>query len=269
AENSNEDSEKKEVLTTLEQRMQKTISVEFRNESIDNVISMMAKYADIDIIKSSEVEAEVTATLTDVPLEEALNNILAAHGYSYITSKNLIRIVPLKDITERVERLVTRIYRITYADVTEVEAALKKFISKQGSLSSSPATSNIIVTDTESRIKAIDVFISEIDRITPQILVEVRIYDITTDEDFDLGIEWNVGRNSTELASVTVPDSTSFGVGEDTTPGGARETRTRTHTPFIAGSYDEIVGGSIRFGLLNDAVDIDIALNILHEQDFA
>ncbi len=110
-------------------------------------------------------------------------------------------------------------------------------------------------------------------------MIEVRIYDITTDEDFDLGVEWNIGRNSTERTSlgsaVTAADSTSYGVGEDSTPGdtsataGARETRTRTSTPFVAGSYDELTGGSIRLGLLNDAVDIDIALNILHEQDFA
>jgi len=277
AENGNEDSGKKEILTTLEQRMQKTISVEFRGESIDNVISMMAKYADIDIIKSPEVEAEVTATLTDVPLEEALNNILAAHGYGYITSKNLIRIVPLKEITERVERLVTRIYRITYADIAEVEAALKKFISKGGSLSSNPGTSNIIVTDTESRIKAIDTFIAEIDRITPQILVEVRIYDITTDEDFDLDIPWDVARN-TPITTIDIDEVTTTSTGVKTTDTTTKETKTvwrdngttyRKSKPFIGGSYDETEGGSIRFGLLNDVIDIDFVLSILHEQDYA
>ena len=230
AEESNEDSGKKEILTTLEQRLQKPISVKFVEEEIDNVIEMMASYADVDIIKSPDVEAKVTATLTDVPLEEALNNILAIHGCGYIMSQNLIRIVPLKEITQIPEKQVTRIYRITYADILQVEAALKNFISKGASLSSSPATSNIIVTDVESRIKAIDTFISEIDRITPQILVEVRIYDITTDEDFDLGIEWNAGRNNVgskretldrttgAYTPVLVPDSTSFGIGTDPSP---------------------------------------------------
>ena len=45
-------------------------------------------------------------------------------------------------------------------------------------------------------VKAIDTFIDEIDRITPQVLVEVRIYDITTNEGFDLGIDWLAGRNA-------------------------------------------------------------------------
>jgi type IV pilus assembly protein PilQ len=269
----------KEILTELEQQMRKRISVNFSNTPIDDVLRIIADQANMNIIKSPKVVGEVTATLTDVPLEEVLNNILTSHGYGYVVDKNMIRVAPIEDITTVDERLAHKIYRIYYANVTEVEKALSKFISQRGSLSSSPATSNIIVTDTETKIKAIDKFIEEIDRITPQILIEVRIYDITTDEDFDLGVEWNVGRNNTERTSlgsaVTAADSTSYGVGEDSTPGdtsasaGARETRQRTSTPFVAGSYDELTGGSIRFGLLNDAVDIDIALNVLHEQDFA
>ncbi|MBA7484291.1 Type IV pilus biogenesis and competence protein PilQ [subsurface metagenome] len=262
----------KEILTELEQQMQKRISVNFSNTPIDDVIRIIADQANMNIIKSPKVVGDVTATLTEVPLEEVLNNILTLHGYSYVVDRNMIRVAPLEDIATVDERLISRTYRIYYADVTEIEKALSKFVSKRGSLSFSPATSNIIVTDTETKIKAIDKFIEEIDRITPQILVEVRIYDITTDEDFDLGIEWNVGRNSTERTSVTVPDSTSFGVGMDTTVGDSTSTRgerQRTSTPFVAGSYDELTGGSIRFGILNDAVDIDIALNILHEQDFA
>jgi len=259
AENGNENSEKKEVLTTLEQRMQKPISVEFRGESIDNVIAMMAKYADVDIIKSPEVEAEVTATLTDVPLEEALGNILAAHGFGYITSKNLIRIVPLEEITERPERLVTRIYRITYADVTEVEAALKKFISRDASLSSNPGTSNIIVTDTESRIKAIDVFIAEIDRITPQILVEARIYDISSTDKLDLGIEWQAGRNTVYN---TTSGTGTIGVNPTKSTGGVSSRR----DPFMTGVFSGATGktsgttGALRVGWLNAAIDVDLLL---------
>jgi type IV pilus assembly protein PilQ len=293
AENGDEDSKQKEVWgpaeqgpsTALEQRLQKTISIDFRNTPIEDVIRIMAEQADVDIITSPNVIGNVTATLTNVPLGEALSNILAAHGYGCVIDKNMIRIAPLGEIAQKDEILESRVYRITYADITEVEKALQKFISKRGSLSSNKGTSNIIVTDTESTIKAIDTFIGEIDRMTPQVLVEVRIYDITTDENYDLGIEWNAGRNSTEretldpttgtYTGVLIPDSTSFGVGEDSTPGditkaaGARGTTTRTSSPFVAGSYDESTGGSIRLGLLNDAVDIDIALNILHEQDFA
>jgi type IV pilus assembly protein PilQ len=250
----------KEVLTTLEQRMQKKISVDFRNTPIEDVLRIMADQADIDIVKSPTVTGNVTATLTNVPLEEALNNILAAHGYGYVTGQNMIRIAPLAEITEKSEMLTSRIYRITYANVEDVEKALKKFLSPRGSLSSNPGTSNIIVTDTESKIKAIDTFIEEIDRITPQILVEARIYDITSKDRLDLGIEWQAGRNTTYSGS---------GVTGITTVG---TNPTKDRDPFTTGVFSgttneaENTTAALRFGWLNSGVDIDVLLKAEQEK---
>jgi type IV pilus assembly protein PilQ len=253
AENDSEREEKKEILTALEQRMQKRIDkLEFREEEIDNVITMIARYADIDIIKSPDVTGMITATLTDVPVGEALNNILAAHDFGYIKSEHMIRIVPIKEITEIPERLVNRIYWITYADVEEVAKTLTGFLSDRGALSSSPSTSNIIVTDTESRIEAIDTFISEIDRVTPQILVEARIYDITSKDRLDLGVDWEAGRN-------TIYDATDGLSGVGTNP-------TTRRDPFMTGKFSGATGktsgttGILRLGWLNDGIDIDTML---------
>ncbi len=242
----------KEVLTTLEQRLQKKISVDFRNTPIEDVIRIMAEQADVDIVKSPQVVGNVTATLTEVPLEEALSNILATHGYGYVATNNMIRIAPTDEITIKAEQLVNRIYRITYADVKGVENALKKFISARGSLSSNCGTSNIIVTDTESKIKAIDTFIEEIDRMTPQILVEAKIYDITTKDRLDLGVEWEAGRNTTFTGGIGVNPS-----GET--------------APFVVSGFTgatenaESTTGALRFGWLNDHVDIDAIIRAQQE----
>ena len=242
---------KKEVLTTIEQRMQKRISVDFRNTPIEDVIRIMAEQVGVDIIKSPNVTGNVTATLTNVPLEEALDNILAAHGHGYVAGENMIRIAPIAELAEKSEKLVSKIYRITYADVSEVEKSLKNFMSPRGSLSANPGTSNIVVTDSESKIKAIDTFIQEVDRITPQILVEARIYDITSTDRFDLGIEWDAGR------------TTTFTNGEPT--GGATD-------PFIKGGFDGTIqktkdtSGLVRFGFLNSAIDIDAVLRAQQEK---
>ena len=264
AENGGEKGEKKEILTALEQRMQKRIDkLEFREEEIDNVIAMIARYADIDIIKSPDVTGTITATLTDVPVGEALNNILAAHNFGYIKSEHMIRIVPIKEITEKPEILVNRIYWITYADVEEVAKTLTGFLSDRGALSSSPSTSNIIVTDTESRIKAIDTFISEIDRITPQILVEARIYDITSKDRLDLGVDWQVGRN-------TVYDTDGVG-GVGPNPIKTTATDSSRRDPFMTGKFSsattETTGtGILRLGWLNAGIDIDTLLKAQHNK---
>ena len=184
---------KPELLTPVQQRMRQEISLDFKDTLIDDVLMIMSKQADVDIIKSPKVTGVVTATLTDVPLDEALTNILESHGYAYVTTDNIIRVVAKEDIHEVLEKTDSRVFRITYANVRDVETALKQFISDKGAIAANPGTGNLIVTDTESRVKAIASFIEKIDRITPQILVEAKIYDISSTDALDLGIEWQVG----------------------------------------------------------------------------
>jgi type IV pilus assembly protein PilQ len=249
-------SAKNEVLSDLAQRMQKKVSVDFRNTPIEDVLRIMADQSSVDIIKSPKVLGTVNATLTNIPLDEALSNILATNGCGYVASNNMIRVLPLEDMTEMSERLVSRIYRINYANVKDVEDALKKFISPRGSISSNYGTSNIIVTDSESKIKAIDTFVDEVDRVTPQIEVEARIYDITSKDRLDLGVEWQAGRN------------TSYTGG----PGGEVGVNpTGSTSPFTTGAFSGATGktenttGVLRFGWLNSGIDIDVILRAQQE----
>ncbi|MHC4658877.1 MAG: secretin N-terminal domain-containing protein [Planctomycetota bacterium] len=247
-----EDAGQKEVLTSLEQRMQKRIpKLEFSETNIDEVIRAIADQAGLNVIKSPRVTGVVTATLTDVPLGEALSNILAAHGFGYVVDKNIIRIAAADELTEEAERIISKIYRITYADVTEVAEALDKFKSQDGIVSFNKGTSNIIITDTESKVKAIDTFIEQIDRITSQILVEVRIYDITSRDKFDLGVAWDAGRNTTYTSGEPTAGKTN---------------------PFIVGGFEGPTAktsattiGLLRWGLLNESIDLDMQLRAEEE----
>jgi len=258
AESSDVGTAQKEVLTTLEQRMQKTISIEASDLPIDKVIRQLAEQADVNLIISPKVTGQVSVgPLTNVPLAEALKNILSTHGYDYVIDKNVVRIVPASEVAQVQEKLVSKVYRITYADVIEVEKALQKFISKQGSLSSNPGTSNIMVTDTESKIKAIDTFIEEIDRVTPQILVEARIYDITSKDRLDFGVRWEAGTNTY--------------YGPDGQPPITHQDRGGNRDPFIssgfAGTTDKAASttAAIRFGWLNQNIDVDMMLKAEQE----
>ena len=108
----------------------------------------------------------------------------------------------------------------------------------------------------QTKIKAIDTFVDEIDRVTPQVLVEARIYDITCTDRLDLGVEWNVGRNTT-YASTGVGDA-----GPNPTGG--------TRDAFVSSLFDGSIGktnnmdGLIRFGWLNPSIDIDVLVQAQH-----
>ena len=199
----------------------------------------------------------------------------------YDTKEALAKIrelVPQKEIVA--ENLVHRSYRIVYADIDEVENTLKAFISGSGRLSANPSTGNILVVDFESNIKAIDNFVKEIDRLMQQVLVEVRIYDVTTTEGFDIGAEWDAGRNN-PITGISNVDTFNEITGTSTTNVTTKTTNTawqdsdagltatsyayRKSNPFVGGSFDADTAGTIRLGLL-DTVNVDIALNVLRTQ---
>jgi len=249
AETGNENSEEKTDLPDLEQRMKKRIFIDVNELSIDTVIRQLAEQADLDIIKSPKVIGNVTVTLTDVPLEEALSNILAVHDCTYVLTDNVMRIITSEEMVTKAEPILTKTYEIVYIDAMQVADALDKFKSSQGSVSSIKGTSHIIVTDTESKIREISALLDKIDRVTPQILVEARIYDITSRDKLDLGVQWDVGQRtdfSEALGGANPTDEIS-----PFTTGWFRGQTTKT-------SKDTI--GALRFGWLNPNLDIDVLL---------
>jgi len=262
AQNRDKDTEEKltrrssegQVSTDLEQQMMKRVCIDVNDVSIDIVIRQLAEQAGVNLIKSPKVTGNVTVTLTDVSLEEALRCILDMHGSDYIIGKNIIRILSRDEMPEIYERLETRTFEIKYANISEVVKALKEIVSKppDGMVSSVQGTSIIIVSDVENKIKDIEKLIEKIDRMTPQILVEARIYDITSKDKLDLGVEWQAGLATTYGATGVT------GVGANPTAGEIN--------PFMTGIFSGATGktsgtsGALRFGWLNAGVDIDVLL---------
>lgn len=243
-------------LTDLDSRLKKRVYIDVNDVPIDTVIRQLAEQADLDIIKSPRVSGSVTVTLTDVPLEEALDNILAVHDCTYVLTGNMMRIMTTAEMIEKPEQVVTKTFEIVYVDVKEVVDALGKFMSPVGSVSSIKGTSHIIVTDTESKVREISALLAKIDRITPQILVEARIYDITSRDKLDLGVQWVAGRNTTYAATDTLGANPTAGRINPFLKSGFSAPTTKTSTG---------TEGILRFGLLTDSIDIDAQLRAEQE----
>jgi type IV pilus assembly protein PilQ len=252
------------LLSPVQQRMQQVVSVDFKDTNIDDVLAILARQANVDILKSPKVQGKVTAVLRDIPLSEALNNILEVHGFGYVATDNMIRVVPQEDIIQVRERLNSHVYRVTYANVADVEKALRGFLSEQGSISANIGTSNIIVTDVESKIRAINLFIEEIDRVTPQILVEARIYDISSQDKLDLGVQWQAG---TATSFGEVPAGGTLGNQIGTIGNALQDSVTNPHTTgaFSGNTSNTTTASLLRFGILNDNMNIDAILRASQE----
>jgi len=184
---------------TVQQRLKVAVTYSCESLPMDTVLLQLAELGNVDIVKSPKVTGDVTIKVTNVPLDEVLENILSAHDYTYIATDYMIRVVPLPEAAVYRDKMVSRIYHITYADVVGVSEALAQFISDKGKISYNKGTNHIIVTDTEDKVRAVDSFIGQVDQMTQQVVVEVRLYDVETNEAFDLTVDWSVDHNKPEL----------------------------------------------------------------------
>jgi len=228
----------------LQQRMKTKVSVDFREAPIEDVIKSLAEQADIDIVKGPSVKGTVTAKLTDVPLDEAMESIFTVHGFGYTTSESIVRIVPKSELAQYMIRYQTKIYHIDYANIDAIQKAIKDMLSPQGKIAMNTETGHLCVTDTDDKIKMLDELIAQMDRETPQILVEAKIYDVSCSAFLDFGFDWSAG-----TFTLFDPD-TGLAVGGKTEPF-ARGDFTSTIKQAPKSSF------GFRFGVLNDDIDID------------
>jgi type IV pilus secretin PilQ/predicted competence protein len=161
------------------------------------------------------------------------------------------------------ERLVTETFQVVHEDVAKVAEALEKFKSQQGSVSYVEGTSYIIVTDTESKIRDIGDLMQKIDAATPQVLIEVRIYDITSKDNLDLGIEWTAGRrtNRDPLTGAAIQDDILVGSGGTDT--WVESITDPSLTAAFGGASDTTAAstvGLLRAGLLNEHIEVEALL---------
>jgi type II secretory pathway component GspD/PulD (secretin) len=245
------------VLKSGREWLKTLITYQCTEKAIDQVLMDLAELAEVDIVKSPKVTGNVTAKVTNVPLEEVLTNILEAHDYTYIATDNMIRVIARPETSLIREKPITRVYQINYADANDVAGALRKFVSANGKVAFNKGTGHIIVTDMEDRIKGLDNFIAQIDQITPQVLVEVRVYDITSKEGFELDQEWTVARNAPlEGDYIPYTDTTVTEIG----PSSSSFSETRTDTGSNTSSFeserlDDISESSLTQGNYRDADD--------------
>lgn len=231
----------------LLKRMQTRVSVDFQEAPIEEVIKSLAQQADIDIVKGPAVSGKVTATLTDVPLYEAMESIFTVHGYGYTTSESIVRIVPKSELSQYMIKYRTKVYQICYADIEALNKAVKDMLSPAGKIAMNAETGHLCITDTEDKIKLLDEFIEAMDREIPQILVEARIYDVSSSAFLDLGFNWNAG-----TFTLFDPD-TGLPIAGET-------------EPYAGAAFGSTVGQApkssfgLTLGVLNDDVDIQATL---------
>ncbi len=194
------------------------ISLDFQDADIIPIFRLLADVSNYNVVVDPQVKGKITIKLINVPWDQALDLILKTHNLGMVVEGNIIRIAPLsvlvkereeaikaKDAARKAEPLVTKVFPISYADVSKVKSAIDqgKILSERGSVSVDQRISSLIIKDVPSNMPKVEKLIRTLDKSTPQVMIEARIVEVNTNVSQEFGVRWGfAAATSNRLSNV-------------------------------------------------------------------
>lgn len=194
------------------------ITFDYNEAEVKEVIDMMAAKANINIIYSDDVTGTVTISLTKVPFEEAFKTLLNVKGLAaQQVGDNILRIAaPGTFMAEQKKGLQqTRVFFLNYIKAAEMKIQIDAVATAEGRSSKSTPDENnnaLIVTDTAPGLDATARLIRNLDRAPKQVMIEVKLVEVSLDNSYDLGVNWNFKNAAgTTIGQTNLPGPTPGG----------------------------------------------------------
>lgn len=178
-------------------------ALRFYEADIRDVILWISDFAGLNVIFDPEVRGAVTCDLRYIPWDQALDIILRQHKFGRTIDGNILRIATVATLTREDEEqrrleesrelagpLQTKYYELSYARATDVQSLLANKISSRGELTIDERTNMLIITDVIDRFDLLEQLIAVLDTPTPQVSIEARVVEATSNFVKNLGIQW-------------------------------------------------------------------------------
>lgn len=227
----------------------KRVSFEFKDIDIHNLLRVIAEVSKKNIVVADDVSGKVTIRLRNVPWDQALDLVLRSKQLGKEEFGNIVRVAPLKALEEeaklRAERqkslmaqapLLVQLLPVNYATAADMQTRVKDILSERGSVSVDTRTNVLIVKDVDENIRKARALVQNLDTQTPQVLIESRIVEASTNFTRQIGVQW--GGSATASPATGNPTGLAF--------------------PYVAG----VRGGSDAAGNAGTSDTPDFAVNL-------
>jgi type IV pilus assembly protein PilQ len=218
--------------------------MDFKDADINNLLRIIAEVSGKNVVAGNDVQGKVTVRLINVEWEQALEVILKVNNFAYEMDGNVIRVAPANKLAaerdaklraaqaeakarqeemdreakakeQKVEEepLVQEVIPINHADVKEIAAKLDRLKTerkkKDNSIAFDERTTRLIIKETKEGLARMKDLIKDLDRQTPQVLIEARLVEATRSFSQSLGIEWGFNANM-QMANLQNPQPVSL-----------------------------------------------------------
>jgi type IV pilus assembly protein PilQ len=187
---------------SLTQEKKGNITLIVRDKPLSQVLALLAQTQQLNIVASNDIDAVISITLKDVPLEEALTSILAVANYTWVRRNNIILITSLQDsvnLPADVQGRQIQVFNLDFVAASSVSETIQNFLSPIGKVSvcSSSHTNNrqtqerIVVEDLPESLARIATYIAQIDHPPRQVLIEAHVLQVNLSDTNSCGVNFD------------------------------------------------------------------------------
>jgi type IV pilus assembly protein PilQ len=217
------------------------ITLKLKDADINEVMRLIGEASGFNVVVSPGVSGKVTVSLEDVPWDQALDVVMTTMNLAAERSESVLRVMPRDVLIKEKQSLldaekiasqtaprITRVFPISYSDLTQLSTLLNGFLSTAQSAGRSDQsasglasiqidqnTQSLIVRDTAEGVERVRKMIALLDVQTPQIMIEAKVIDasesFTHTIDGKFGI--NAGGSSLSINGATLAGAPTSGTG--------------------------------------------------------
>jgi type II secretory pathway component GspD/PulD (secretin) len=182
------------------------VSLTVRSAPLSAVLSLLAQQHGLNIVANETADRPVSVTLSDVPLQDALDAILRVNGYTWTQRGDIIYVSQIGAQTlvdAEVQGRRLQVFQLDYIAAADVEKTVTGLLSPNGKafiIESSPADrrrtgESIAVEDFPQVLRRVASYLAQVDQPPRQVLIEAQILEIELSDELQHGINFtNLGR---------------------------------------------------------------------------
>jgi type IV pilus assembly protein PilQ len=199
------------------------IAINFFETDIKNVFRILMDVSEKNFAIDKDVSGQVTLAFNKpVPWDQILNVILKMNRLGRVLEGDIIRIATLKTLkveeTERqakimaaqkleeqkkaLEPLITEYIPVNYANAKADVLPQIILTEGRGTISVDERNNQIIITDVAEKILKAKETVKQIDKVTPQVIIEARIVEVSDSFSREFGTSWSISGEKTSSSSL-------------------------------------------------------------------
>jgi type IV pilus assembly protein PilQ len=188
------------------------ITLKLKDADVHDVLRLIGEASGFNIVINPSVQGKLTVSLEQVPWDQALDVVLTTLRLGAERTDNVLRVMPrealiaekqseieAKRLSATAAPRVTRIFPISYEDLSQIASLLQTFANSQNTTPGASGipttiivdqnTQSLVVRDTVDNIERIRKMIEILDVQTPQVLIETKVVEAS--ETFDKELNGN------------------------------------------------------------------------------